>query len=367
MSDFVESFVSNLADSATKVARKSRSQLRAHRLLKLLADKKRILVTSHMHPDPDAIASCMGVRALLKAKLKDAEVDFSLKGTVADGVNSGFVEVSQPPLVPWDDAKLSTYDAIVMLDVQPSFAYSPLPDGVAPTAVIDHHRARGRKPQCPFVDIRTEVGATASIIFSYLTEMDVDIAPNLAASLLYAIESDLAGSAGHPGELDNMALSNLTLVADPRLLYQMRYARLPREFYADFARGVNEAHQAGNLLATFIGPTEAPEMTAVVADFLLRLKGVDWVLVGALHENRFVLSLRTNDPKASAGEMMRRLLRNYGTGGGHRTKAGGFVPLDTGSPAEIERVRKTLRQRLLRVNNLPADTRFNRLVTVSSK
>jgi hypothetical protein len=45
---------------------------------------------------------------------------------------------------------------------------------------------------------------------------------------------------------------------------------------------------------------------------------------------------------------MRRLLRNLGEGGGHRTKAGGFVKLETGSPTEIERIRKMLWRRYLR-------------------
>ena len=62
--------------------------------------------------------------------------------------------------------------------------------------VIDHHRSgRGRKPKCQFCDIRTDVGATTSIIFSYFMELDAPITPELAAIMLYAIESDLAGAA----------------------------------------------------------------------------------------------------------------------------------------------------------------------------
>ena len=45
-------------------------------------------------------------------------------------------------------------------------------------------------------------------------ELEAPISASLAAVLLYAIESDLAGAAGKPGELDNIALSSLTLIAD---------------------------------------------------------------------------------------------------------------------------------------------------------
>jgi len=46
--------------------------------------------------------------------------------------------------------------------------------------------------------------------------------------------------------------------------------------------------------------------------------------------------------------MMRRLVRNLGEGGGHRTKAGGFVRLENGTATEIDRIRTTLKRRLLR-------------------
>src|SRR5690606_39638589 len=68
----------------------------------------------------------------------------------------------------------------------------------------------------------------SSIIFSYFMELEVPISRDLGAMLLFAIESDLAGAAGTPGELDNIALSSLTLIADPRKLYKMRYVDLPQ-------------------------------------------------------------------------------------------------------------------------------------------
>lgn len=366
MPDFVNSCLTTVADSAKQVARRARGSHAptAKRLLKALAGKQRILVTSHMHPDPDAIGSCLAMRALLRPNLpKDVAIDISIKGPIAGGVNAAFARLAAPlDLTPWDDAKLkSHYDAIVLLDVQPQFAYSPIPGDVPVTAVIDHHRARGRPPTLPFRDIRPDVGSTTSILFSYLMEQSVDIDPALGAMLLYAIESDLAGAAGQPDELDNVAVSNLTLCADPRLLYRMRYASLPREYYAAFARGINEALVADTLVTSFIGEVTTPEMPAIVADFLLRLENVQWVLVSGVSKGRLVLSLRTNSSKQSAGEAMRKLIRQHGEGGGHRTKAGGFAKLENGSPTEIDRLRKLFRKRLLRIAGLPADTRLTRL------
>src|SRR6185503_3879494 len=172
------------------IQRRSKHHPRFARLLKLLAGKKNILVTSHQHPDPDALASAHAIVYLLSAKLKDrtANIQMSIKGQIGGGLNDAFTKHSNLKLTPWDEAGLlaDKYDAIILLDCQPTFAYSPLPPSVQATAVIDHHRTRGRNPRCPFCDVRTDVGATASIVFSYFQEMKTSIPRELAAVLIYA-------------------------------------------------------------------------------------------------------------------------------------------------------------------------------------
>ena len=224
---------------------------------------------------------------------------------------------------------------------------NPLPANVQPTAVIDHHRV-GRQPRCPFCDVRPDVGATASIIFSYFMELEVDISPELAATLLFAIETDLAGAAGQPGDLDNMALSSLTLMADTHKLYKMRYVDLPQSTYVAHAHGLANAVYFDNAMVSHLDQMESPEAPAVIADFLLRFQPVQWVLVTAVNGSSLALSLRTSAEKVSAADVMKKLLRNLGNGGGHQTKAGGSITMESGSPAEVEKLRGMLKRRLLR-------------------
>ena len=195
------------------------------RLLRVLAGKSNILITTHVHPDPDALASCHALMNLLTAELPDARVTMSIKGRIAGGINEAFTRLSTLKLTTWNPEELEHYDAIILLDTQPTFAYSPLPHNLLPTAVIDHHRSRARGGHIPFRDVRPDVGATSTIVFSYFIELGVPISPELAASLLYAIESDLAGMAGTPDDMDNVALSSLTLLADTNKLYKMRLRR----------------------------------------------------------------------------------------------------------------------------------------------
>jgi nanoRNase/pAp phosphatase (c-di-AMP/oligoRNAs hydrolase) len=354
MSAFVDSYLETVTGSVSKVSRSSRHRSRAKKLMKLLAGKKRILVTSHTHPDPDALASSLAMTVLLTHKLPDAEVAMSIKGTIKGGVNEMFLRQSNLNLTPWDDEKLKDYDAIVLLDAQPLFASSPLPPTITPVAVIDHHRSRGRHPSCPFCDIRTDVGATCSIVFGYFLELEVPIDRNLAALLLYAIESDLAGAAGTPGELDNVALSSLTLLADTRKLYQMRYADIPQSMYIATFEAMKNAVYFDSALITHVDDVDSPEKLAIVADWMLRFEPIKWSLVTGTYEGKLVLSLRTADPKLSAGDMIRHLLKTLGEGGGHRTKAGGFIKVDNTPPRQIERLRNLLKKRLLRRLGLSA-------------
>ena len=352
---FVESCVEAVADSAVAVERRARGRPRAGMLLELLKDKKNVLVTTHQHPDPDALASGLAMCHLLGQKLKGAKVGMSIKGRIGGGINEMFVRLSNLKLLPWDDAALSEFDAIVLLDTQPMFAFSPLPAGVKPLAVIDHHRGKSRKSlvDCAFCDIRTDVGATSSIVFSYFMELEVPIKGELAATLLYAIETDLAGAAGTPGELDQVALSSLILMADSRKLYQMRYVDLSQGYFVAYSNGLANASYWENgtsgAVLSHLESIDSMEQPAVIADFLLRFDKVQWALVTAVHENKLVLSIRTsNTSKLSAADMARKLLRTIGEGGGHRTKAGGFLRLETGSAAEVDRLREVLRRRYLR-------------------
>ena len=348
MTAFVESCVETAAGRAVMVEKESRHRPRARRLLRALKDKKNVLITTHVHPDPDALASSYALCQLLSVKLPEAKLTHAVKGNVGSGYNRALALGSDLRPVQLDDVDLKAFDAVILLDVQPQFKSSPLPENVIPTAVIDHHRTRGRRAKFDFVDVRTDVGATSSIIFSYYMELEVDIGADLAAMLLFAIETDLAGAAGQPGELDNMALSSLTLLADTRKLYKMRYVDLPQTMYVSMARGLANAIYYDNVMISHLETIDSMEAPAVLADFLLRFEKVEWVLVSGVSGDSLVMSLRTSSAKGSAADVMRRLVRKIGEGGGHRTKAGGGILLTEGTAAEIERIRGVLKKRLLR-------------------
>jgi nanoRNase/pAp phosphatase (c-di-AMP/oligoRNAs hydrolase) len=128
----------------------------------------------------------------------------------------------------------------------------------------------------------------------------------------------------------------------------MRYVDLPRDYYIAYAQGLESADRHEHALVSHLQKIDSPEKPAVLADFLLRYDQVDWVLVTAIYGEKLVLSLRTSAAKPTAIHVVKKLVRAIGQGGGHTTKAGGFLPLAGKSSRDIERLRRMLQNRYLR-------------------
>src|SRR6476620_11797366 len=104
MTAFVETCVHTLAGSAGAVERRSRGLPSARKLLRILSPKKKILVTTHIHPDPDALGSAMAMTVLLHRRLvidsaahdgdTQPRVVLAAKGRIGGGVNEAFLRAT---------------------------------------------------------------------------------------------------------------------------------------------------------------------------------------------------------------------------------------------------------------------------------
>ena len=67
-------------------------------------------------------------------------------------------------------------------------------------------------------------------------------------------------------------------------------------------------------------------LIAILSDFILSLIEVEVAIVFSFREDGVKLSVRSEDPKVNAGEILHRTLQDIGNGGGHATMGGGFIP-----------------------------------------
>src|SRR6185312_5760334 len=162
---------------------------RSDRFLEGLKEATTVTFVSHVHPDPDSLGSMMGLAHLVETRL-GKRTRLTRDGLISRAENQAMVTLLDIDLVPIEKATWHEGDAIVMVDSQPNTGRHNLDPCVPLYAVIDHHDTPGDLDGVPFVDVRRTLGATCSLVTSYLMEQNVPLPPRLATGLLYGIETE---------------------------------------------------------------------------------------------------------------------------------------------------------------------------------
>lgn len=329
-------------------------QTRSERLLASLAPFPRVVIVSHVNPDPDALASMLGLKALIEHSIPEKTVILTFDGMIARAENLSMVELIPIPLVPVESVPVDAQTAVIMVDSQP-FTGRRASEANLPRVVIDHHETGGQLAGVDFRDIRPNMGATSTIITGYLLERHVAINPRLATALLYGIESETEGYPREACSLDDGALVWLFTRADKDLLAQIRNPKLPQSHFATFQHALANAFIYRDVVVTYCGVVTQPDIIAELADFFVRFDQVNWALAVGLFDNLLKLSVRVSQLGGHSGEILREVVDGFGSAGGHDKRAGGAIPLKDTSPEAIEDLLRTIRHRLLARLGVPEE------------
>src|SRR3954451_14340504 len=117
-------------------------QHRSERLLATLAPFSRVVLVSHVNPDPDALASMLGLQALVKHCQPGKPVVLTVDGMIARAENRVMVESIPIPLEPVDAVPITPSTAVIMVDTQP-YTGRRASEEARPQAVLDHHETGG--------------------------------------------------------------------------------------------------------------------------------------------------------------------------------------------------------------------------------
>src|SRR4051794_12232421 len=148
-------------------------QRRSERFLDGLRDARSVTFVTHVHPDPDGLGSMMGLAHLVETRL-GKPTRLTRDGVISRAENRTMVELLDLDLVPIDKLEWDAGgDAVVMVDSQPKTGRHNLAPNMSLYAVIDHHDTPGDTSGVAFVDVRNVVGATCSLVTSYLIEQNV--------------------------------------------------------------------------------------------------------------------------------------------------------------------------------------------------
>lgn len=302
----------------------------------------------HQDPDPDALASAMAIRVLLRREPNQAPI--LTLDEITRPENRRMAELLDIQVTQVTKAELLAFDRIICADMQPrDFKGLECPR----LAVIDHHPPESGY-DAEYLDIRPHYGATATLLTEYIRVIDERwLGDRLATALLYAIKTDTDNLTRGVSPADVVAYNFLLERADALLL-----RRIERPAYAErtaraYGRGIADMRMKNDLAVAFLGNMSVDDshILADVADFLLAMDEATWAAAAAIVEQRLVVNLRHLGNHRGAGALARALAdHGAGSGGGHATMARAVLKLEkewgTLADAPLEEARDLLLDRL---------------------
>jgi nanoRNase/pAp phosphatase (c-di-AMP/oligoRNAs hydrolase) len=314
-------------------------------LLAAVGDIGSLLILPHNDPDPDAIASAVGLQHLLRERL-GVESSIRYKGIIGRAENTELVRYLGRPLRKLRRADLRHAEGIALVDTQPGAGNNPLSTQTSPTLVIDHHPLREESLTAPYADVRVELGATSTIITGYLQEAGIEPSRRLATGLFYGIKTDTMGLIRNASAEDVSAYFFLQPLIDVEALVRIERAQVPAEYFRRLSAALQAAQVHNGVVTSAIGSMSRPDMAAEMADLLMRLQGAQWVICTGVYKNELILAIRTRSRQGGAGRLALEIVGDRGTAGGHGVMAGGQIRLREGED-DPDRLSRQLMRRAL--------------------
>jgi nanoRNase/pAp phosphatase (c-di-AMP/oligoRNAs hydrolase) len=327
-------------------------QERLEQMAQAVGEARELLILPHNDPDPDAIASALALRHLLAVRL-GLEGQIVYSGIVGRAENKALIHYLGHPLRRLTGADLNASRPVALVDTQPGAGNNALPPQRTATIVLDHHPQR-EAPMAPaFSDIRPDMGATSTLLTQYLQAAGLEPPQPLATALFYGIQTDTLGLARNAGPADVAAYFYLQPRIDFEALAEIERAQVPIEYFQQLDAAIRATRLYDEVALCYIGLLGYPDLAAEIADLLLRLKGVQWVIGMGVFKDELILSIRTRHPRGGAGTLVQAIVGGLGTAGGHGAMASGHVPLGRGQdPAQLA---QQLGQRALQLLHVPPD------------
>jgi nanoRNase/pAp phosphatase (c-di-AMP/oligoRNAs hydrolase) len=304
------------------------------RLSEAVAGARHVLIVPHNDPDPDAIGGALALRHLLAERL-DIQGDIVYRGIIGRAENKALVRYLGHPLRLLEPSDMQQGVPLALIDTQPGAGNNPLPPDKEVAIVFDHHPLREATAQVRFAEVRTDVGAISTVLTEVLQAAAIEPPQPLATALFYGIKTDTQGLVREASPADVAAYMYLQSRIDVRALSRIEQAQVPREYFRWLSTTLHAARIYDRVVISFLGDMGRPDLAAEMADLLLRLKGMRWVLCIGVHQDVLILAVRTRSRRGGAEHLVLHVVEGQGTAGGHGTMAGGQVPLQGHDPARV--------------------------------
>ena len=283
-----------------------------------------VVVQVHDFPDHDAVASAFAVYVLMQ----DAgyTVRLCYGGQIQSNSLRDAIDALGIPIVSCSELRLQTQPQLIVVDG--FFGNSNVVGFDADlVGTIDHH-----PPPCTpahgYVDIRDTYGSCSTILYEYLRQSDIDMDDRLATALLMGLMMDTAFMTRGVSEADLDAFGQLFRSGDWRLATRLLKNSLSLSDLATFRQAIDACVVAEDFAFVSLQGGITVEVMALIADFLLGLREIEFVVVVSGDRDEHRISVRSEDQNRPCDLVIHAALRGVGSGGGHMHMGGGSVPLD---------------------------------------
>ncbi len=289
-------------------------------LITLLKGHK-VFIQTHNYPDPDAIASAYGLQVLLSRFNVNTVICHhgAIERTATANMTAEFgIKLTSDTEL----ADMSSDDYIITVDSQKGNAniLDLVGDEVA---CIDHHPTFF-PVEYKYKDIRI-VGSCSTIIADYYRQYNMDMPEAVATALLYGLKMDTKDFTRGVTQLDVEIYAYLYPKANEQLIRHFQAGRMQYSELGAFADSLNRIEITDGVAFVFLNYLCADAFLATISDFILNLDVVTFAVVYGRKPDGFRFSVRSELDELDAGKIVNAALRNCGSGGGHRSMAGGYA------------------------------------------
>ncbi len=282
----------------------------------------RVFIQTHNFPDPDAIASAFGLQVLL-GKF-NIPTTICHHGNVERTATANMVSEFGISMTTDKDLKdMKPDDYIITVDSQKGNAniLDLVGDEIA---CIDHHPVFNESASYKYKDIRI-VGSCATIIADYYRLYNIDMPQDVATALLYGLKMDTKDFNRGVTELDVEIYKYLFPKANNQQIRRFQSGVIQYDELEAFVDSMKNIDIYNGVAFAFLNFSCADAFVATVSDFILNLDVVNFCVVYSRKENGFKFSVRSELDELNAGQIVLAALKDVGSGGGHKSMAGGFA------------------------------------------
>lgn len=284
----------------------------------------RVFIQTHNFPDQDAIASAFGLQVLLRHF--GIETTICHHGAVERAVTANMVTELGIEMLgdELDEGSMMTEkDYIITVDSQKGSGN--IDDLIGDeVACIDHHPTFVAVEDYKFMDVRI-VGSCSTIIADYYRECGVEISENVATALLYGLKCDTRNFTRGVTPLDVDIYGYLFPKSNHQQIRRYQAAEIEYSELNAFSDSLRHIEIYNEVGFAYLNFSCKEGFIATVSDFILDIDLVKFVVVYAHRPNGFKFSVRSELDELDAGKIISEALKGVGSGGGHKTMAGGFA------------------------------------------